>query len=156
MIGEALTALAAAGGLAVAQAAGTSSWQSLQGAVARWFGRGQDERERAALVRLEQSAATIAAAGSGDEARVRLSEQAVWQARFETVLEGLDDGEREAAAEVLRALLHEQGAPRVVSAGDGGQAVGGNVHIRADHGVAALRMGDVTVGTPSSPDQVQG
>ncbi|MEU9319645.1 hypothetical protein [Streptomyces sp. NPDC048295] len=156
MIGEALTALAAAGGLAVAQAAGTSSWQSLQQVVARWFGRGQEAREQAALVRLEQSAATIAAADSGDEAQVRLSEQAVWQARFEMVLEGMEDEERKAAAEALRALLHEQDALRVVSAGDGGQAVGGNVSIRADHGVAALRMGDVTVGTPSSPDPDQG
>lgn len=44
MLGEALTALAAAGGTVVVQAAGTSGWQGFQRAVARWFARGDEGR----------------------------------------------------------------------------------------------------------------
>ncbi|MGW3466207.1 hypothetical protein ACWDE9_44675, partial [Streptomyces olivaceoviridis] len=38
MLEQALTALAAAGGAAVVQAAGTDAWTGLRQAVARWFG----------------------------------------------------------------------------------------------------------------------
>ncbi|MFE4540044.1 hypothetical protein ACFRKB_34075 [Streptomyces scopuliridis] len=140
----------------MAQAAGTSSWQGLQQAVARWFGGGQEDRERVTLERLELSAATLAAADDEGIVLVRQSEQALWQARFETALEGLDDREREAAAQALRALLREQASPPTVSAGEGGVAVGGDVSIHADHGAAALQMRDVTVGSPSSPGPHQG
>lgn len=156
MLGEALTALAAAGGTAVVQAAGSSLWQGLQQEVARWFGRGQESRERAVLERLGQSAAALDAAGDEDIARVRLGEQAVWQARFETALESLDDQEREVAARALRAILNARDAPRTVSAGDGGLAVGGDVSIHVDHGVAALQMRDVTLGNPPLPGPHQG
>jgi len=44
-----------------------------------------------------------------------------------------------------------------VSAGDSGQAIGGNVEIRADRGsAAAWSMGDVTVGNPPLPGPIQG
>ncbi|MFK0256597.1 hypothetical protein [Streptomyces sp. NPDC090445] len=75
-------------------------------------------------------------------------------------LEDLPESEREEAARALRDLLDAHtragGAPEVTAPG-GGQAVGGNVDVRADHGsAAALRMGDVTVGTPPAPGPQQG
>lgn len=156
MLSEALTALAAAGGTAVVQAAGTDAWQGLRQAVARWFGRGDEERERALLERLDRSADALTAASGSELERFELSEQAVWRTRFETVLEDLGESERQQAAEALRALLDAHAAPGV-SAGDRGVAVGGRVDIRADHGsAAALRMGDVTLNNPPQPGPYQG
>ncbi|MDH2391924.1 hypothetical protein QCN29_24720 [Streptomyces sp. HNM0663] len=108
MLPEALTALAAAGGAAVVQAAGSDAWEGLRDRLARWFGRGDAERERGELERLEGSAADLAAAGSGTAEQVRARQEAVWQTRIETLLEGLGDEEQrtEAAAE-LRQLLEE-------------------------------------------------
>ncbi len=54
----------------------------------------------------------------------------------------------------VRALSRASGG---VSAGDGGQAVGGNVDIRADHGsAAAWTMGNVNLGNPPQPEPPQG
>ncbi|MGW1160995.1 hypothetical protein ACWD48_22795 [Streptomyces sp. NPDC002519] len=158
MLAEAFTALAAAGGTAVVQAAGTSTWTGFQHAVARWFGHGDEERERVELERLDRSADALMAAAGGSEAdTVAIRQQAAWQAHFERALEGLSQCEQERAAEELRALLDAQVAPGTVSAGDRGQAIGGDVDIRADHGsVAALRVGDVTLGTPPTPGPTQG
>ncbi|MFD9787825.1 hypothetical protein ACFWYX_28275 [[Kitasatospora] papulosa] len=148
--------MAATGGAAVVQAAGTSSWQGLQHAVARWFGRGQEDRELAARERLALSAAALAESDAETVVHIRAREQAVWQARFETALESLGDDERESAVAALRVVLREQATSSAVSAGDDGQAIGGNVHISAHHGVAALRMGDVNLSHPSPPDPQQG
>ncbi len=137
------------------QAAGTSAWQSLQQAVAQWFGRGDGERERVELERLDRCATALAGAQDGGEAeRVAIGQQSAWQARLEQVLESLDDGEREQAVRALRALLEAHAPADGVSAPGGGQAVGGNVYIRAEGGsAAALRMRDLTVGTPPRPDR---
>ncbi len=156
MLEEALTALAATGGTAVVQAAGTSSWQGLQHAVARWFGRGQEDRELAARERLALSAAALAESDAETVVHIRVREQALWQARIETVLESLGDDERESAVAALRVVLREQATSSAVSAGDDGQAIGGSVHISAHHGAAALRMGDVNLSYPSPPGLQQG
>lgn len=156
MLGEALTALAAAGGTAVVQAAGTSTWQGLQQALARWFGHGDEERERAVLERLDSTSVVLTAALDSELEQATIMQQAAWQARFETVLEGLRESEREQAAEALRLLLNAH-AGWEASAGDGGAAVSGRVDIRADHGsAAALRMGDVTINNPPQPGPHEG
>ncbi|MCX4776104.1 hypothetical protein [Streptomyces sp. NBC_01264] len=162
MLAEGLTALAAAGGAAVVQAAGTSAWEGLQHAVAGWFGRGDGERERVELERLDRCAAELEDARPGDEAeRVTIIQQSAWQTRFEQALENLDDAERERAARALRAVLDAQPpaqppAPGISQSGDG-QIVGGNLDIRADNGsAAALRMRDVTIGIPPRPGPHQG
>ncbi|WP_409239199.1 hypothetical protein [Streptomyces sp. PA5.6] len=160
MLAEAMTALAAAGGTAVVQAAGTSAWQGLQQAVARWFGGGDEERVRAELDRLDRSADAVSGDGGEDgEAgllRSRLREEALWQVRFETALANLGGADQVRAAEALRQLLREHGSAGPAPAGDG-QSIGGNVDIRADHGsAAALRMGDVTFGIPPRPGPPQG
>ena len=61
----------------------------------------------------------------------------------------------EAAVARVRDLT--AGAAGTVAAGDGGQAVGGDVHIQADnHSAAAWTMGDVTTGNPRQPGTPQG
>ncbi|MFF9409822.1 hypothetical protein ACF1B0_30510 [Streptomyces anandii] len=58
----------------------------------------------------------------------------------------------QAAIDRLEELKQQSGA--VTATGDGASAVGGNVSVRADHGsAAAWAMGNVSIGTPSDPQQ---
>ncbi|MFB8241066.1 hypothetical protein ACFC58_31470 [Kitasatospora purpeofusca] len=157
MLAEGLAALAAAGGAAVVQAAGTSAWQGLQQSVAQWFARGDGERERAELERLDRSAAALETAADDERTSAVSGQQGAWQARFERALEDLADFEREEAAELLRTLLRTHapavGFPTAVS----GPTILGNADVRADHGsVAAVQMRDVTIGSPPQPGPQQG
>ncbi|RPE38925.1 hypothetical protein EDD90_1869 [Streptomyces sp. Ag109_O5-1] len=157
MLDQALAALAAAGGTAVVQAAGTDVWTALRQAVARWFGRGDEQRERAVLERLDQAARELQTAGAAEAEGVRILQEAVWQARIEALLESLGEAERVGAAEELRALLAQHNHYGGVSVGDGGQAVVGDVKIHADHGsAAAWSMGNVTLGNPPQPGPHEG
>ncbi|MFI8281205.1 hypothetical protein ACIGBH_41395 [Streptomyces sp. NPDC085929] len=157
MLAEVLAALAAAGGTAVVEAAGTSAWRGFQQAVARWFARGDEERGRTTLERLDSSANALAAADEREAERVRVAQQAMWQARFEVALENLSASERREAAEALRSLLTGPAVPGGVSASGGAAIVGGHVTIRADHGsAAAWHMRTVTLGNPPPPGLQQG
>ncbi|WP_424891498.1 hypothetical protein [Streptomyces sp. XH2] len=112
MLSEALAAVAAAGGTAVVRSAGTDAWSELRRRVARWFGRGDEARERVELERLDRTAVALeAAAASGEVIRIRDRQEAVWQDRIETLLEGLPPDQRAGAAEELRALVAECGVP---------------------------------------------
>ncbi|WP_331725080.1 hypothetical protein OG783_33760 (plasmid) [Streptomyces jietaisiensis] len=122
MLAEAMTALAAAGGSAVVQAAGTDAWEGLRSRLARWFGRGDAARQRGELERLERSAAELEAADPGAADRVRTRQEAVWTTRIESLLEDLgDDEQRVQAADQLRHLL-EEAAP--APAGEAGLVSG--------------------------------
>lgn len=159
MLPETMTALAAAGGTAVVQAAGTDVWTGLRQRVARWFGRGNTQRERADLERLDQTAAALDAADAEQVERVRIRQEASWEAWFTALLESLDDGEREQAAAELRVLLDEHApAPGGVSAGTGGLAAGSDINITADRGsiAAGVLHGGATTGYPQTPDPSQG
>jgi hypothetical protein len=135
MLPEALTALAAAGGAAVVQAAGSDAWEGLRGRLARWFGRGNAERERVELERLDRSADELAAADADIAERIRTQQETVWQTRIEALLEDLaDDEQRTRAAAQLQQLL-EQVAPQM-RGGDG--LVSGNTF----HGPAAFQVGN--------------
>lgn len=144
--------LAAAGGGAVVQAAGTDAWTGVRSKIAAWFGRGNPTRERAELERLDRSAAELAAAGEDTE-RARLRQETVWQTRIEDFLEELADEDREEAAAALRAVLRETAG--AVSAGNGGAAAGRDVNVRADRGSFAAWNADVTggvrLGNPTEP-----
>ncbi|MFG3255742.1 hypothetical protein [Streptomyces sp. NPDC048172] len=150
----AVAALAASGGTALVQAAGTDAWQSLRDGVARWFGRGDDRREGLALERLDR---TEAAVRDGDP-EARAEQRAAWRGRFADLLEELDEEERESAASELRELLGRHGAGPGVSAGAGGVAVGGDFRVTAEGGSFAtgVHHGDVTIQGPPEPDQGQG
>lgn len=157
MLSEAMTALAAAGGTTVVQAATTDAWAGLRQQLGRWLGRGDLQRENAELERLDQTADELDTAGPAELERVRIRQEAGWQVRIETVLESLDDTERAQAAEQLSALLSQRIPQGGVSASQSGQAVGGNVGIRADHAsAAAWSMGSVTLGNPPQPGLPQG
>ncbi|WAZ25779.1 hypothetical protein STRCI_007297 [Streptomyces cinnabarinus] len=133
MLAETLVALAAAGGAAVVQAAGTDAWEGLRSRLARWFGRGNAESESRELERLDRSADDLATLDDGEATQVRVRQEAAWQARIEALLESLGDGERERAAQELRALLEETG--RRSAGGEG-------VHHNTFHGNTAFQVGD--------------
>lgn len=158
MLVEALAALATAGGTAVVTAAGTDAWNGFRQAVARWFGRGDAQREKAELERLDQTAVALQAAEPAQAERTRISQEAAWQARIEATLENVDEAERDQAAEQLRALLAKH-VPQVgVTAGDGGLAVGRDMDIRSEQGsiAAGVLHGGAHIGRPPTPDPPQG
>lgn len=152
---QALIALASAAGAAVAQAAGTDAWQSFRERVARVFGRGPapGAAQEAALDRLDRTATELESADPGAAEQVRDAAVAAWRARFQDLLEELDQDDREQAAAQLRELVAlAQQAGSSVSAADDGIAIGHDAHIQAqNHAAAAVRMGDVTIGNPPSP-----
>ncbi|MEU7164353.1 hypothetical protein AB0A70_06860 [Streptomyces morookaense] len=130
---ETLTALAAAGGGAVVQAAGTDAWHVVRERVAELFGRGDAERGRAELERLDRTAQALESGAAAAPEQERLRQEGVWQTRFETLLESLDAPGQEWAAQELRALLSlvaeatgdvALGTGKAV-ARDGGSAVSG-------------------------------
>ncbi|NML52528.1 hypothetical protein HHL19_18130 [Streptomyces sp. R302] len=163
MLAETMTALAAAGGTAVVQAAGTDAWTGVRQRVARWFGRGNPEREHAELERLDRTAGELEAARPSDVERVRILQEAAWQGRIQALLEALEDGERDGVADELRDLrdLRDLMTLRAAhhgdaSAGEGGVAVGGNLVVQADgSSAAAVIMGNVTLGNPPQPGSHQ-
>jgi hypothetical protein len=81
--------------------------------------------------------------------------RALTRRRLELALEDAAERDTEFADALRRAVDELRAAPGRadgISARDGGQAVGGNVEIRADRGsAAALHMGDVTLGNPPGP-----
>ncbi|MGW6686410.1 hypothetical protein [Streptomyces sp. NPDC054961] len=147
-----MAALAAAGGTAVVQAAGTDAWTGVRRQVAGWFGRGNPQRERAELERLDQTAGELEAARPAEVERVRIRQEAAWEGRIQALLESLEDIDRARVLDELRTLRDGQASHRAVSAGQGGLAVGGNLRVQSDNGsAAAVTMGDVTLGNPSRP-----
>ncbi|MFE5493610.1 hypothetical protein ACFQ7Z_27175 [Streptomyces virginiae] len=112
MLVEALVALAASGGGAIVQAAGTDAWNGLRGGVARVLGRGEEARERGELERLDRTRAVLTAATGGEAERSRTAQAAVWQSRLEMLLEELPEAEREQVAAELRALIEQAAAER--------------------------------------------
>lgn len=158
MLEQTFTALAAAGGTAVVQAAGTDVWAELRQAVARWSGRGDAQRERAELERLDQTAGELGAAEAAVVERVRIRHEGAWQARIEALLENLGKSDRAQAARELRALLAQHTLQRGVSAGSCGLATGGDVDIRAEDGsiAAGVIHGGARIGPPTAPDPSEG
>lgn len=158
MLEESLTALAAACGGAVVQAAGTSLWTGFSNRVARLFGRGDDRTAQAILVRLDRTAAALGQAAADDTERLRTVEESSWRTRFQDLLDDLPEGERDEVAAELRELVDSAGRQGGVTAGNGGLAVGGNVNNRADNGSVAAGVinGGVSLGTPHQPGPGQG
>ncbi|CCK25880.1 putative secreted protein [Streptomyces davaonensis JCM 4913] len=122
MLGEAALALAAAGGGAVVEAAGTDAWQGLQQAVARWLGRGDAQVEGREMERLDEAAAALVASDASDSEQIRSLQQGVWQARFTMALENMAAPERDRAAAELRALLASHAPPGPLTSAPGGLA----------------------------------
>lgn len=157
MLPEALTALATAGGTAVVQAAGTDAWEGFRRRVAVWFGRGDAERESGELARLDQTAADLAAEEGVSAERIRIRQEALWQARFEGLLEGLAQDERDRAVAELQSLLDAERASGAV-VGDGGLAAGRDLNVSADNSSVAAGVinGGVHLSPPPPPVSSQG
>ncbi|WP_433919512.1 hypothetical protein OIE50_33640 [Streptomyces canus] len=112
MLVEGLIAVAAAGGGAIVQAAGTDAWAGIRSGVARILGRGEAGREQAELERLDQTRAELESAGDGAESeRVQTVLVTRWQTRLEMLLEQLPDEERHQVAAELQALVQQAQAP---------------------------------------------
>ncbi|WP_055567199.1 hypothetical protein [Streptomyces atriruber] len=157
MLDQALIALATSAGTALVGAAGTDAWTGLRQAVARWFGRGDAQREQTELERLDQTAASVLAADRAEAERARNRQEGVWQTRIEALLESLDAAQREQAAGQLRSLLAQHAPQSGVVAGPGGLAAN-TVDIRADRGGIAggVIHGGAQAGSPPLPDSHQG
>jgi hypothetical protein len=99
-------------------------------------------------------------ASESDVERVRTRLEVAWQTRFTDLLDGLEPGEREEAAERLQELVELiQGQARgSVSAAPGGMAVTGNVDIRSEGGSVAAGVihGGVNIGNPPPPGPDRG
>ncbi|MGP3690488.1 hypothetical protein ACTVZO_38320 [Streptomyces sp. IBSNAI002] len=120
---EALTAVAAAGGGAVVQAAGTDAWNVVRERAAALLGRGDSARGRAELERLDRTAHALEAGSTVDPDLERSRQEGEWRARFEMLLESLTAREQERAAEELRMLVSYV-ADAAAAAGDVAVATG--------------------------------
>ncbi|MER5892229.1 hypothetical protein [Streptomyces sp. NPDC001876] len=113
MLVEGLVAVAAAGGGAIVQAAGTDAWNGIRGGFARIFGRGEAGREQAELERLDQTQAVLEAAQEGDEAeRVQIAQVSRWQTRLEALLEELPEAEQRQVVAELQTLVAQAEATK--------------------------------------------
>ncbi|MFF3968033.1 hypothetical protein ACFYZI_41590 [Streptomyces griseorubiginosus] len=164
MLTEALVALAAGGGAAVVQAAGTDAWAVMRERVARLFGRSGESSVSAVLEGLDRTAEELHGTAQderGQESRARLA--AAWRSRFEELLEGLPPAERQEAELHLTELVNEvQQLPDrphnlrqsgVSAEQNSGVAISGNAVSRAQDGSvsATVIYGGVHVTNPREP-----
>ncbi|MFD8012557.1 hypothetical protein [Streptomyces sp. NPDC058955] len=155
---EALAALAAAGGAAVVQAAGTDAWHEVRTRVAALAGRGDAERGRAELERLDQTARALEPGTGAAPEREALLQEGTWRERFSTLLESLDGEDRERAVRDLRTLADfVAGATGDTAldtgnavARDGGSAVTGVQRPGGGTAARAVRTGDAEATGPGS------
>ncbi|NML52503.1 hypothetical protein HHL19_18270 [Streptomyces sp. R302] len=153
--------LARAGGAAVVRAAGTDAWAGLREALARWFGRGDEQRHRTELELLDRTAAELLGAqegGAADAAHARADGDRVWRSRIERLLKELPEHERRRAAEELRELLRHHAPHYANESGTGGIAVQESLWIHAEQTsiAAGVVNGNVTASFPPVPDPIQG
>ncbi|WP_369036256.1 MULTISPECIES: hypothetical protein [Streptomyces] len=151
MVTEALAALAAAGGGAIVQAAGSDAWEGIRTRVAQLLGR-EPQSEQAVLERLDHTRTALEqAAENTTDTRTGALEQAVvrqetvWQTRLEDFLDSLDDTERQEAAAQLQTLLDWAAEQR---AQNGTAPTAGTVIMNATvsgHGRAYQAARDMTV-----------
>ncbi|MEV4559207.1 tetratricopeptide repeat protein [Kitasatospora sp. NPDC049285] len=144
MLAEALAALAAAGGTAVAQAAGTEAWAAVRERVVRVFSRSGSRDVDAVSAELDRlSAGEDGAAGRLESAAT------VWRSHFEALLRQLDGPDRESAVALLREVIGLSGAATAVtSLGNNSPAFGGHASFSAEPGgLAAATVGSAfTIG----------
>ena len=152
MLPEALDALAAAGGTAVVQAAGTDFWVAFRDQIARIFSRDGRHDAMKVMMRLDESATALAQAAETGVGQVRARVEVSWQTRLQDLFESLDDSGRQEIANQLRELVNMAkqqavGGPVVGS----GIALGSNAEIHATGGsvVSGVIHGDVKLKNPS-------
>ncbi|HET7017448.1 MAG TPA: hypothetical protein VFI65_26235 [Streptosporangiaceae bacterium] len=155
MPGEVLLALAQFAGQTVAAAAITDVWESARRRFARLLGRGDARKTQTVEGWLVQTHEQLAAAGSGELAKVQEAAADRWAGRFSDLLD--EDPSIEAD---LRALVDEVAASlpaATVSASGHSLAAGRDVNITASGGGTAVGVlhGNVTPGNPTAPGPTQ-
>ncbi|MFD0403102.1 hypothetical protein ACFVHI_34065 [Kitasatospora sp. NPDC127121] len=152
MLSETLSALAAAGGTGIVQAAGTDVWTAIRERIARLLGRGRTEDERLVQARLDRTSQELEAAAPQERAALAQRQEHTWQTRLADFLEGLEPAEQAQAAEQLRALLvpAPAGPAAQVHADNSGVTAGRDID---NQGGAIGRdfSGSVTIGAPDRP-----
>lgn len=140
MSGESVAALAAAGGLAVVQAAGTDAWAGVRRAVARLLGRGNPEQEALELERLDRTENALVSGGSRQVVEAeRLRWEGVWQTRLEALFENCPPAEAGLLTAELQHLLAGAGQSLEATSlsGEKGVMAGRDMSVRADRGSVA-------------------
>lgn len=133
--------------------------EGIKAAVARWFSRGDAEREQAERERLDRTAEELRAAPEGAAGeRVLARQEGAWLGRFEDRYDSLDQDQRAQALAELRTMLAEHASGATATAGSGGLAVAGDVRIQADQGsiAAGVLHGGASISTPSQPTSPRG
>ncbi|GGQ97829.1 hypothetical protein Saso_74220 [Streptomyces asoensis] len=134
VLAESIAALAAMGGAAVVQAAGTDAWAAVSVRMRRLLGGSQSEGGPG-VVLLERTTQEVSRAAPAEEReRVRAQWEGMWCRYLEAWLEGLDEGERASAAGVLREVGALVGA---ASAQGAAVQAGRDVVVRAESGSVA-------------------
>ena len=159
MLAQEFEQLAQVGGVAIVQAAGQDAWQGFRKAVARWFARGDAERERAELQRIAATAAAVAAAEHTEAEALR--QEGRWRGRIEALLDSLAGQVREDAAAEFRALLAERPAAAGPVFAPRGLVVQGDMNLTGGAGsiVAGKVEGGAYLGVsrpPLPPDRSEG
>lgn len=139
------------------------------GKARRVAGRADQEADRAVDAAMDRFHDLVGRKLNGDPALERLAQEAEsgqeepsvrTRQRVQLALEDAAEQDPGFAEALERAVKDLQAISRTAgstSAGDGGQAVGGNVTIEAHDGsAAAWTMGDVNVGNPPRPGPHQG
>ncbi|WP_432182465.1 hypothetical protein [Streptomyces sp. NBC_00063] len=154
MLPEIVSGLAGSGATALISAAGTDAWTGVRTRVVDLLRRG-GQQESAVLRRLDQTVTDLGQANAdgtrAEEVRSSLSRS--WQTRFTDLLEDLPEAERDAAVAELEALVkhvREHTPDSGARAGNGGQAVAGDMHIQASGGsmAAGVVHGGMHMGPP--------
>ncbi|MFD7607684.1 hypothetical protein ACFWAN_46120 [Streptomyces mirabilis] len=133
--------------------------EGIKSTVARWFSRGDAEREQAELERLDRTVEELQAAPEGAAGERALTRQeGAWLSRFQDRYDSLEDDQRAQALAELQTLLAEHASGAAATAGDGGLTAAGNVTIQADQGsiAAGVIHGGASISTPSQPTSPQG
>ncbi|MGC9497660.1 hypothetical protein [Streptomyces sp. WG7] len=100
MLTESLMALAAAGGTAVVQAAGTEAWGSVRGGVVRMFRRRPDQEDA-----VDRDLHRTALLHASDDAEATSRQVSLWEEHFSALLGDEDDRVRQPAEAELRRLV---------------------------------------------------
>src|ERR1700722_8154339 len=87
MLGEALAALASAGGTALVTAMVTDSWETIRARFARLISRGNVAEIQTATSRLDQSRASLEGLAGPDLDRAGGEQEIVWRTRLSDLLE---------------------------------------------------------------------
>ncbi|WFB10538.1 hypothetical protein LRS74_28540 [Streptomyces sp. LX-29] len=123
-----VVALTAVAGAALVQAAGTDAWAGMRTWASRWWGRLDEQRQRAELERLDAARTALSAADEPEAAH----QAGYWSGRFEMLLELLPPEARAEAVAELRALVGQRppahGATIVNVSGDGPVSVQSGDH----------------------------